>query len=765
MICVLRITDLTEPPSCCSFIHMCKIPEDLSEAVCQKIGTEEILLANTTDLTPDGEFGEQWLIVTEKQIAVAQRDNEAWIVEPIAALKDIESVKTVERAGLGALELLVNGECLRPLFYSDAKACEFQTLKWKIDRILGKSTDEEPETRTKKLCSKCNKPLPSGLTRCPRCTPKTHTIYRMFQFAKPHRTLIGFILLLTIVGTLSGLAVPYMSKLFIDYVFKIDEATGSFPHAKWHLVGIGVLLLAYALQCIFSALQERVSGIVGFRTVYDLRAALFERIQSLSLSFFDGHHTGSIMARVNQDTAELQRLMVDFLPMTLDCALMLLGVGTGLFILSWRLTLFVIMPVGAIILFITLVIPRIRVMFHRYFRYRSRLSAFVSDSLSGVRVVKSFGQETIEIDKFESKSSVYRDSGIALVKRWSLIHPSMHFLIMLGAVTVWLVGGRLIFRPVGEPGHMSLGSVVAYSGYLMMFYRPVFMVTRMSHMITNALSAAHRVFDVIDTEPEIKDSENAVAMPEIKGKVEFRNAVFGYEKHRPVIKGLSTVINANEKIGLVGKSGAGKSTLINLICRLYDLDQGQILIDDVDIRDIRYSDLRKHIGVVLQDSFLFSGTLFDNILYARPDATSEEVIDASMAARAHDFIIQKPDGYDTEVGERGDSLSGGEKQRIAIARAILRNPCILILDEPTSSVDVETEKHIQEALAELTRGRTTFAIAHRLSTLRDCDRLLVVEDGSIIEEGSHEELLANDGQFSRLAAIQNDQQRIVAVGG
>ena len=744
---------------------MLSITEELRSAVREVVGPETIERAAASDLTRDGVFGERWLVATKTRILVAERDGDRFAVEPVADLSDVESVETVELAGLGVLELEIAGKRIRPIFYSDAQGASFQDLKWHLHRMLGKDTDEEPETRKRKLCPTCSRPLPPSLTRCPRCTPRRHTLSRLLRFARPHRVLIALVLLLTVAGTVCGLAIPYMSKVFIDYVFKQDPATGAYPHAHWHLAGVAVLLLAYAAQLLFAGLQERVSGTVGFRTVYDLRAALFERIQSLSLSFFDGHHTGAIMARVNQDTAEIQRLMVDFLPMSLDCMLMLLGVGTGLFILSWRLTSFVVLPIAAVILFLIVVIPRIRAMFHRYFRYRSQLSAFVNDSLSGVRIVKAFGQEDMEVDKFDARSSIYRDSGIDLVKRWSTIHPLMHFLIMLGAVTVWLVGGRLIFRDSSDPGHMSVGDVVAYAGYLMMFYRPVFMLTRMSQMITNALSAAHRVFDVIDTEPEIKDADDAVAMPRIEGRVEFRHVVFGYEKHRPVIKGLNTVVEAHEKIGLVGKSGVGKSTIINLICRLYDVDQGRIQIDGVDIRDIRYADLRKQIGVVLQDTFLFSGTLFDNIRYARPDAAHEEVLDASIVARAHDFIIRKPDGYDTEVGERGDKLSGGEKQRIAIARAILRNPRILILDEPTSSVDVETEKQIQEALSTLTKDRTTFAIAHRLSTLRDCDRLLVIEDGAIVEEGSHEELLAKQGRFHSLASIQSNLQRIVAVGG
>lgn len=741
------------------------IPSSLTDFLHGQVPDECIRCAAESDITRDGQFGSQWAVATDRQLFVIDHTNGIFTLHFNFMLAELKTIETRELSGVGLLEAIVNGQRLHLISFSDARNPVFQTFRWRLCRQLGLDTNDEPEPHRQTICPDCHKPLPLGVSRCPRCTPRRHTFGKIWQLVWPHRGLLALVLLLTTVGTACGLLVPYSSKIFIDFVFQQNPETGAFPYRHWHLPAVGILLFGFAAQQLFAGLQERVAGLIGFKTLYDLRSTLYERIQNLSLSFFDQNHTGAIMARVNQDTAELQRFMVDFAPMTLDGILMLFGVGTGLFLLSWRLTLFVLLPIVLVVFFMIFVIPRVQMMFKRYYRYRASLSALVNDSLSGVRVVKAFGQEPEEIRKFEIKNSQYRDSGIALLKRWSTIHPFMHFLIMCGTVTVWLAGGYYVFRGEGAPGYMTVGDVVAYSGYLMMFYRPVFMLTRMSQAITHSLSAAHRVFDVMDTEPDIQDPPDAIALPDIEGSIEFQNAVFGYEKHRPVIKGLTVKVNAREKIGLVGKSGVGKSTMINLLCRLYDVDQGKILIDGVDIRQIRYADLRKHIAVVLQDSFLFSGTIFDNIRYARPDATREQVIEAAIAARAHDFIIKRADGYDSEVGERGDSLSGGEKQRISIARAILRDPRILILDEPTSSVDVETEKQIQEALNELTRNRTTIAIAHRLSTLRDSDRLLVIEDGKVVEEGSHEELLAKQGTFYRLATMQGEQQQIVAIGG
>ncbi len=291
---------------------------------------------------------------------------------------------------------------------------------------------------------------------------------------------------------------------------------------------IGVLFLAYALQQVFSGLQERLGGIVGFRTVYDLRAAIYSRLQELSMSFFDKHHTGAIMARVNQDTAEVQRLLVDFVPMTLEAVFTLIGVGILLFVMSWQLTLFVMIPIAATMLFLRLVLPMVKSYYRRYFHNRTRLSALVSDSLSGIRVVKAFGQESREKARFDRRSAEYRDSGIALVARWSIFHPVMYFMIMCGMVTVWLVGGRLVFRDL-----MSIGAVVAYSQYIMMFYRPVFMLARMSESITSALSAADRVFDMIDIEPDLQEDSDSMAIPDIRGEIELDNVTFGYDRHKP----------------------------------------------------------------------------------------------------------------------------------------------------------------------------------------------------------------------------------------
>ncbi|NQU40869.1 MAG: ABC transporter ATP-binding protein [Lentisphaerae bacterium] len=741
-----------------------RLPKIISTALRAAYPNEPICLAISSNIARHGQYGREWLVATTAHLLVFPDD--AATPTHDLALTELESISAENTVGAGSVLVKTATATYRIISYTEARSDDFHKIVDGLRALKeGAQVESHHTLSDRQECETCGRSIPKHMSTCPHCAQRRQILLRILSFSRPYAGQLALIFVITVLTTVVALLPPYMSKLFIDSVFKVDPATGTFPHADWHLWCVAAIFAAYALQSFFSGWQERVAGIVGFKTVYDVRAAIYKRIQELSLTFFDKRHTGAIMTRVNQDTAELQRLLVDFIPMTLEALFSLVGVGVVLFAVSWRLTLFVILPIIGTIVFLRLAVPVIRSFFHRFFHRRSRLSALVSDSLSGIRVIKSFGQEALEMEKFDRTSRVYRDAGIDLVRRWSIYHPLMHFMIMCGTVLVWLVGGRLIFRGPDMPGGMTIGDVVAYSGYLMMFYRPVFMLTRLSQMITNALTAADRVFDIIDTIPDIQDAPDAVAMPRVEGHITLDNITFGYAKHQPVIKELSIDIPANEMIGLVGKSGAGKSTLINLMSRLYDVDSGAIRVDGVDVRNIRQADLRQNIGVVLQETFLFSGTIMENISYAKPTATKDQVIAAALSAHAHEFIIQKPDGYDTRVGERGSRLSGGEKQRIAIARAILRDPRILILDEATSSVDVQTEEKIQQALVNLTKGRTTIAIAHRLATLRNCARLVVIDDGEVSEMGTHKELMEKEGAFYELVKSQEKLSTIVAIDG
>lgn len=723
---------------------------------------DPIQLAVMSDLTQELIYGEEWLVVTSRHLMTFGIENgsaKLLVQHPLSSITEIVSVSLT---GSGLIEIITQGERKRLIHYTAAKKADFTRAVEQIKALRdGKPIEQiyHFDERQNK-CDRCGLPIPPELKKCPRCTERWKTLRRIFVFARPYRSRLIYIFLLLMAGTGFSLITPYMSKLFIDFILKPNPQTGVFEYASWIPLATLALLFAYGAQTLLNSLHLRLTGLVGHKTVYDVRAALYEKLQLLSLSFFDKYQTGALMARVNQDTRELQHFLVDFIPLTLESLLILIGVGIFLFLLSWKLTLFVIIPIAATVLFLKKIYFKIFLYFRRFYHRRSRLSALINDSLSGIRVIKAFGEEEEEIKKFDRKSIDLRNAGIDLEVKWSLYSPIFQFLIMLGSIIIWFVGGQYIVA-----GQMSLGDVVAYSGYLAMFYRPVIYLLRMVQLITSSLSAAERVFDVIDTPVQVKDVPNPISMPSIEGTIEFQNVTFGYDPYKPVIKDMSFVIQANEVVGLVGKSGAGKSTIINLICRLYDVDKGAILVDGEDIRKIKSHDLRQQIGVVLQDTFLFNGTIFENIAYAKPNASIEEVIEAAKAAYAHEFIVDKPDGYDTEVGERGSRLSGGEKQRIAIARALLRDPRILILDEATSSLDTETEKKIQDALRRLTRGRTTIAIAHRLSTLRNCNRLFVIEDGRLVEVGTHKQLMEQKGIFYHLVSVQRELSKIVAVSG
>jgi ATP-binding cassette subfamily B protein len=461
---------------------------------------------------------------------------------------------------------------------------------------------------------------------------------------------------------------------------------------------------------------------------------------------------------VTQDTHELESVLTIGAQFFVANLLTLAGIIVILCWIDWWLFLQVMIPIPVVLVLSRVFWKRIETTWPRWWHYRSLLFAVLNDTLMGVRVVKAFAQEEREIARFNPRSADVAEAGMVAERTWMTMFPILTFITGLGALFVWYLGGRQVLT-----GGVTLGTLLTFIAYLSMLYGPLEFLNRVTEFLGRSLAAAERVFEILDTAPDVPDVDRPVSMPRIEGRVEFRDITFGYDAHKPVLHEITLTVEPGEMIGLVGHSGAGKSTTINLLCRFYDVNDGQICIDGVDIRKITQRDLRSQIGVVLQDTFLFNGTIAENIGYARSAATLEEIMAAAKAANAHDFIATKPDGYDTVVGERGNALSGGERQRISIARAILHDPRILILDEATSSVDTDTEKQIQDAIARLIQGRTTFAIAHRLSTLRNADRLVVLKEGKIQEVGTHDELLESKGEFHRLVQMQQEMSKIKAV--
>ena len=518
-----------------------------------------------------------------------------------------------------------------------------------------------------------------------------------------------------------------------------------------------MLLAIMVISTIFSVFQQRLGAWLTFRIAANIRAHVYQHLHNLSIRFFDKRTTGTVISHVTEDSERLQDFMLEGLSFLSVQLFLFFGIGGMLFLMNWRVACFVLIPIPIIVLGAGWFWKKVRSLWHRAWRRRSKLFDVVNDSVSGIRVVRAFGQQRGEVNRFGTANVDTRDYETYAEMVWATYYPPLLFAVQLGTLIVWYVGGLDIIT-----GPMTLGTLFAFHGYLGMFYQPLRYFSPLINWASRAMTAAERLFEVIDSQPEQLDDGSLTAMPNITGEVKFHNMTFGYDSHKPVLRDINLHVEPGEMIGLVGHSGAGKSTLINLICRFYTPDSGLLEIDGEDIRQINLKDLRQQIGVVLQDPYLFSGTIAENIAYAHPDASMEDIIAAAKAANAHEFIVKFPDGYDTEVGERGGSLSGGERQRISIARAILHNPRILILDEATSSVDVETEKKIQQAIDRLVQNRTTFAIAHRLSTLRNADRLFVIEKGRGVECGSHEELMEKRGIYYKLVETQREAADIRA---
>jgi ATP-binding cassette, subfamily B, bacterial len=468
-----------------------------------------------------------------------------------------------------------------------------------------------------------------------------------------------------------------------------------------------------------------------------------------------------VMSRVMNDTSVINTFLVDGIQNFLVNIFTLLFIGVIMFAADWKLALLVLAPTPLMMMMTRWFTKRVRPIYRRYWMIVSSMNAVLATSISGVRVVKSFAQEDREINRFTSRARDFYDTNLASNKLRIIYSPTLTVLNGIGAVIIWAVGGWQVIH-----GSMSAGTVIMFTGYMWQFFAPIQSLCDLNDQVQNAATAAERIFQLLDTPSEIQDQPEA-STPGILGRVEFDHVGFSYETNdgsAPVLQDINLTAEPGQLIGLVGHSGSGKSTLVNLLLRFYDVSEGQLRVDGIDIRELDSKALREQIGMVLQEPFLFSGTVAENIAYGRPDASTDEIIEAARAANAHNFIMNFTDAYDTEVGERGVKLSGGEKQRISIARAILNNPRILILDEATSAVDTETEALIQEAMERLMKGRTTFAVAHRLSTLKNSDRLVVLDHGKMVETGTHEELLEKpDGIYAKLVRIQTEMSRTHAI--
>jgi ATP-binding cassette subfamily B protein len=710
---------------------------------------DDVLIRLVADFAGDGSFGHRTLEVTNEFVRVLEPGDAPSFVIPIA---EIKSARNEPLVGGGRLEIVTKkGDLLPVLSYSLTLSAKFSEAARGIEQ-LAKGEPLLINLKDQRLrCIKCNRLLPEKDGVCPACVNRGKTMMRIAKFMAPYRHKAVLLALMSLVTTLLNLCPPLIQGKLIDTVLKNHRELS----ILWELMAcwLGVLVVNATLQIISGRFIAFLAGNIAA----DLRSAVYRAIEFLQLTFFDKKQVGAIASRVTQDTDRVWGFLVEGVPYLLLNGLMLVGITVLLFCTNTLLAACILSPIPFVLGIGAFFWRPMSQMFHRVGQKWARFHMHLNESLSGIRVVKAFAKEDLEFGKFRGRNNELRDAGVAADSRWYTIFGAMTFFTSLGTLINWTVGGYLVYSQ-----KMTLGEFWKISAFLGLLYGPLQWFAAVNQWFSRAMAGAERIFEVMDTESEhYADKDVHLG---IEGEVEFDNVRFGYDKSNPVLKGITFTAKPGEMIGLVGKSGAGKSTTINLICRFYEPDAGTIKIDGIDYRDIALQDMRGQIGIVLQEPFLFNGTIAENIAYGKPGASFDEVLVAAKAANAHNFVLSKPDGYDTMVGERGSKLSGGERQRISIARAILHNPRILILDEATSSVDVETEKQIQEAIGRLIQGRTTFAIAHRLSTLRNASRLVVLDKGEIAEIGTHAELMEKQGVFYKLVEAQSAINEIIGVG-
>ncbi len=625
-------------------------------------------------------------------------------------------------------------------------------------------TEEDPLFEQFNLkCPKCGRVYKDQERRiCENCTNRKAIFGRVLAYCSDHKWLMVLIFLAVLMNSGLALLTPILNgRILFDQVITPPSADGRYGrlHSEsWVLIVIAVIFGTALLSVAISIVDNRCRDRVSLRTAHRLKMDVFTALQTMSLSYFSRNSTGRIVHRVNEDANRVRELfgaIPDFVLHSLN----FIGLSVLLFLMNWKLTLIVFIPVPFVVLLLKFALPKLWRSYSKLWKRNSDLNAMLDDSLSGIRVVKAFAKETDETHRFHFFTRRSMEASLLVNRNSIMIFPLISLLIAFSSKAIWGFGG---IEVMGH--HMTYGEFTTYFGYLGMIFGPLNFFTTFTQLMTDVMNSAQRIFEVLDTVPDILDSNDAVAIEPLRGEVEFKRVCFHYAPNRPILKDVSFRIEAGQNVGLVGHTGSGKSTIANLITRMYDVISGSVEIDGVNVKNIKTASLRKGIAIVSQEIFLFRGTIADNIRYAKPDADLHEVMEAAKAANAHDFIMALPDGYETVVGVGSRSLSGGERQRISIARALLLNPSILILDEATAAMDTETERQIQSALERLSAGRTTISIAHRLSTLRHCDFLMVVENGCVTEKGTHAELLARRGTYYRLYKLQAESMKRVLQG-
>jgi len=750
-----------------------RMPRDIRKRIENAFNGRPVLLYALTDLDAEMRLVRRWLALGQDHVAVVDEreghTDEGDGPPPNVQVIDRARVSgTRTRPGLSCTVLTLQGEPgeadLAVVRYTHRQRRAVENVQYALDKG-DEARDQIREDADSAYADAVARPVRSAQASVH--VNRMAVVWRLLSYLGPYKRKVAVGTAAAVAMTLISLVPPYLTGYLIDGVFKPFESGALERPAAWRAAWIttGVIALVFIMTEFLAWARLRVMATLGEEVARDIRTELYEHLQRLSLGYYSKKKTGSIISRVTSDSDRLWHFIA-FGVVELSLAFVTMaGLGAVLIHMDWILGLVMVAPLPLVMWMLARHSRRMQEICLRAWRKWSGLTGHVADSVSGVRVIKAFSQEAREKRRFDGTNAevTAEFNGIHMV--WTSFWPRLMGIVRGLMIAVWVIALPRVLSG-GEDGAwgLSTGTFVSFLLYMTMFLHPIYVMGQMTEMANRATSSAHRIFEVLDTEPDVRDAAEPVLLASLRGEVEFDNVSFSYDGVRLALSGVSFAVRPGEMIGLVGPSGAGKSTVVNLIVRFYEATGGRVLIDGVDLSEIETESYRRRIGMVLQDPFLFHGTILDNIRYGAPETDVERVVQAARAANAHDFVCKLPQGYETVVGERGHTLSGGERQRVSIARAILNDPKILILDEATSSVDTETECRIQEALDRLVPGRTVFAIAHRLSTLKKADRLFVIEDGKLTEVGTHAELLAKpEGTYRKLCEMQRELHEVYAV--
>ena len=759
-------------------------------SIAGKYGIEkkDILFAAMADFDADYRFADSIVALTRKKLILAAypyREKAEYqfggyggwqftedAVKKEMALAEEPAIQIFELQNIGKMEVLrqvATGVLMAEIDGVERNLCHFSNTKMemflRICRLVEKikkgeeiSEEDLNVKKGKECCPKCGMIYPDQERKvCPKCMDKKSILLRVVSYFKPYTKYLAVMVFCYLGTALLNLAWPYLSGTILydqvlarneDFLALLHLPAGRFVTALTMLV-IAMIATKIVIQAL-GILQGVLTAKIAPEVVATLKSQVFSSMGRLSISFYSKRQTGGLMTRVSDDAEEISSFFIDGIPYFFINMGNIIAMSVIMFYLNPLLALVSLILMPLLVILSYRMVPQLWHFYGKRHRANRRLKGQMNENFTGARVVKAFGQQKQEMDRFSKNNGKVKNAEMD-VARYDIRFFALYFAVEdTISFLVWAVGGAMMI----SGSNIELGLLLTFSGYVGQLKGPLEFFSRSVRWYTECMNSAQRMFEIIDAVPEVKEVPEPVRPDEFKGEIELKNVTFGYEVHKPILKNISFHVNAGEVFGIVGRSGAGKSTLVNLISRLYDAQEGEVLVDRINVKRYGFRELRKNVAMVSQETYIFMGTVAENIAYARPDATREEIIRAAVQANAHDFICKMPEGYDTLLGSSSRSLSGGEKQRISIARAILADPKILILDEATSAVDTETELAIQKSLERLEKGRTVLSIAHRLSTLRNATHLIVLDDGRLTESGTHEELLARKGTYYKLSELQ-----------